>query len=129
MNILDENILKSQRQFLHSWGIRIRQIGVDVGRCGMQDEEIIVLLHQRRRSTFFTRDDDFYHRKLCHPHYCLAYLAVDKAEASIFVRRFLRHPEFNTQVKRMGTVVRISRAGLSVWHLQAEQAASLKWTK
>ncbi len=52
MNILDENVLKDQRQLLHSWRIAIHQIGYDVGRKGMQDDEIIPLLHQLRRPTF-----------------------------------------------------------------------------
>ena len=44
MNVLDENILKNQRQLLRGWRIRVRQIGDDIGRKGLQDEEIIRLL-------------------------------------------------------------------------------------
>lgn len=43
MNILDENIVAEQREALQNWGIKIRQIGIDVGRWGMDDEEIIPL--------------------------------------------------------------------------------------
>ena len=39
MNILDENIIASQRQRLQSWRIPVRQIGVDIARKGLQDEE------------------------------------------------------------------------------------------
>ena len=95
MNILDENILKSQRQTLQSWRISIRQIGYDVGRKGMKDDEIIPFLHSLRRPTFFTRDLGFYDRSLCHAQYCLVCMAVGKYEAATFVRRLLRHPEFN----------------------------------
>ena len=56
MIILDENFPESQRQLLRGWRIPIRQIGYEVGRCGMQDEEIIPFLLQRRRVTFFTLD-------------------------------------------------------------------------
>ncbi len=66
MNILDENILASQRQLLKNWRIRIRQIGYDIGRKGLQDEEIVSFLHPHRRSTFFTRDLGWYERTLCH---------------------------------------------------------------
>ena len=31
MNILDENVLASQRQLLQVWHLRVRQIGVDIG--------------------------------------------------------------------------------------------------
>ena len=78
MNILDENILESQRQLLLSWRIRVRQIDEDIGRKGMKDDEIIPFLHGQRRPTFFTRDLGFYERRLCHPRYCLVCLAVDR---------------------------------------------------
>jgi len=42
----------------------------------------------------------------------LIYLDVEKSESAIFIRRLLKHPEFNTQVKRMGNVIRVSHAGL-----------------
>ena len=58
---------------------------------------IIPFLLQRRHSTFFSRDEGFYDRRLCHARYSLVYLAVDKYEAAIFVRRVLRHPELDSQ--------------------------------
>jgi hypothetical protein len=66
VNILDENIPASQRQLLEKWRIRPRQIGFNIGRRGLQDDEIIVFLQQLRRSTFFTRDEDFYDKQLVH---------------------------------------------------------------
>ncbi len=129
MNILDENIVDSQRQLLRSWHSSIRQIGYDVGKSGMKDKEIIPFLHQLRRPTFFTRDEDFYQRSLCHARYCLVYLAVKKDEVAAFVRRFLRHREFDTETKRMGSVVRVSHAGLSVWLLHAEELIRFDWAQ
>jgi hypothetical protein len=129
VNILDENVLKNQRQILQSWRISIRQIGYDVGRKGMKDDEIIPFLHSLRRPTFFTRDLGFYDRSLCHAQYCLICMAVGKYEAATFVRRLLRRPEFSTQAKRMGAVIRLSRAGLRVWRLHAEQEIALSWGK
>ena len=73
MIILDENFPESQRQLLQGWRLSIRQIGYEVGRSGMQDEEIVPFLLQRRRSTFFTLDSDFYSHKLCHARYCLVW--------------------------------------------------------
>ena len=127
MNILDENIRQDQGGLLQSWGIPTRQIGVDAGRKGMKDDEIIPFLHQLRDTTFFTRDLDFYNRNLCHARYCLVCLAVEKDEVAVFVRRFLRHPEFDTQAKRMSTVIRISRKGLWGWHLHTEKEMQLDW--
>ena len=114
MNILDENIIASQRQQLRSWRIRVRQVGVDLARKGLQDEEIIPLLHHLRRPTFFTRDRGFYRREICHQQYSLVCLEVVPEEVAIFVRRVLRHPRLNTQAKRLGTVVRASHRGLAV---------------
>src|SRR5882672_2345970 len=102
MNILDENIPANQRQLLEKTRLRIYQIGFNLGRRGMQDEEIIPFLLEQRRPTFFTRDDDFYNRRLCHRRYCLVYLAVEKDKVAVFVRQLLRHPEFDTQAKRLG---------------------------
>jgi hypothetical protein len=52
MNILDENIIASQQPGLRSWWVRVRQIGVDIARKRLQDEEILPFLHQLHRPTF-----------------------------------------------------------------------------
>jgi len=54
MNILDENIPAGQRSQLLTWDISIHQVGIDIGRKRMKDEEIIPLLHTLRDTTFFT---------------------------------------------------------------------------
>ena len=129
MNILDENIINSQGLLLKSWRIRFRQIGVDIAQSGIQDENIIPFLRQLRRPTFFTRDAGFYNRHLCHRGYCLVHLAVEKSEAAVFIRRFLRHSEFDTQAKRIGSVIRISRRGLWIWRLRVNQEQILLWDR
>ena len=63
----------------------------------MKDGDIIRLLHEWNRATFFMRDDDFFARRLCHQGYCLVYLDVGDDEVAEFVRRILRHREFNTR--------------------------------
>jgi hypothetical protein len=60
VNLLDENIIDSQRRLLNSWRIPVRQIGYEVGRKGIKDREIIPFLHQLNQPTFFTRDDKNY---------------------------------------------------------------------
>lgn len=127
MNILDENVREDQRQLLLNWRVRLRQIGYDAGWKGMQDEEIISFLLRLRRPTLFTLDRDFHQHGLCHARYSLVYLDVRQSETAIFVRRVLRHPELNTQAKRMGTVIRASHSGVAVWHLHADQEVNLGW--
>ena len=43
------------------------------------------------------------------------------------IRRFLLHPEFNTQAKRMGTVIRISPIGIHLWQRHAEEEIFISW--
>ena len=127
MNVLDENILESQRQLLRAWRIPVRQIGYDVGRKGMADENVIPFLRRLRAPTLFSRDLGLCNRALCHPRYCLACLAVGQYEAAHFIRRLLRHSALDTQTKRMGTVIRVMQTGLSVWYLHAERELRLPW--
>jgi len=54
------NILEDQRQLLYRRRIRVRQIGYDLWRKGVQDDEIPPLLKQLHRPTFFTRDQGFF---------------------------------------------------------------------
>lgn len=129
MNVLDENILESQRQLVRSWRIPVRQIGHELGRKGMQDEEIIPFLLTLRRPTLFTRDLGFYSQSLCHAHYSLVILAVGQYEAAHFVRRTLNHPNFNTQAKRMGSVIRVMHTGLVAWRLLVGQELRHPWPK
>jgi hypothetical protein len=127
--VLDENILDDQRLLLQAFRVGTKQIGVDFGRKGMKDDEIIVLLRQHRSITFFTRDADFYLPEFRHPRYCLVVMSVGQNEAATFVRRFLRQPDFDTQLKRMGRVVRVSHAGLSAWRLRSQAEAGSVWSR
>lgn len=127
MNLLDENIRRDQRDMLADWRIRFREIGNEIGRLGLDDEEILRLLHGLKSVTFFTLDRDFYKRSLCHPGYCLVYLDIEDHEAAAFIRRFLRHPSFDTLEKRTGTVVRITHPRVRVWQLHSEREEELPW--
>lgn len=64
MNILDENVPEGQRRLLLNRGVRTRQIGEDVGRKGIKDDEVLKLLHGLGRPAFITLDGDFYGRRL-----------------------------------------------------------------
>jgi len=127
MNILDENISRIQRQLLADWRIPVRHLGYEIGRKGMKDDEIIPFLLTLRRPTFLTLDWDYFKRNLCHARYCLVFLDVKRDESAIFIRRLLRHKEFDTQAKRMGTVIRVSYSGLRVWRLHAQKEAYFAW--
>jgi hypothetical protein len=128
MNILDENVLEGQRRLLADWRIPFRQIGCEIGRKGMKDDEIIPFLLQIRHATFFTIDHHLYNSRLCHEHYSLVYLDVSQAEAARFVRRLLRHPKFDAHAKRMGAVMRVSHTGISVFRVHGQREIRFPWT-
>ena len=127
MNVLDENIPVIQRGVLRNWHIPVRHFGYDIGRKGMKDDEIIRFLLTLRHPTFFTLDQDYFNRGLCHARYCLVFLDVKRDESAVFIRRLLRHKEFDTQAERMGAVIRVSYAGLLVWQLHAEKETYCAW--
>ncbi|HLH23977.1 MAG TPA: hypothetical protein VK066_15750 [Chloroflexota bacterium] len=124
---MDENIQDDQRRMLRAWGIRTRKIGRDIGRAGMQDDEILPLLHGTRRSTFFTFDARFYDWRLCHPDYCLVRLDVPEADGASFIRRFLRHPLFITWSARKGKVVHIGDAHIRALRLHTQAETMVAW--
>ncbi len=128
MNILDENIIASQRQRLRNGRVPVRQIGVDIAHKGLQDEEILPFLHRQRRATFFTRDRGFFRREVCHRQYGIVCLEVVPEDVAIFVRCVLRHPRLNTQAKRMGAVVRASHGGLRLWRLDSQDEEVIAWS-
>jgi hypothetical protein len=128
MIILDENFPDSQRQLLQGWRVSFKQIAFEIGREGLKDDEIIPLLHQLNKPTFFTLDDDFFKRQLCHAQYCLIYLDVAQYESAAFIRRTLKHPDFNTKAKRMGHVIRVSHKGLTIWKLHAQEKSQFSWS-
>jgi hypothetical protein len=113
MIVLDENIPEDQCQLLRRWRIRFRQVGRSVGRKGMKDQEhILPLLHELNRPTFFTRDLGFFDEDNRHSHYAIVCLAVSQKEVALYVRRFLRHPSFDTNAKRIGAVVYAMQDGM-----------------
>ena len=115
MNLLDENIRDDQRDILRKWRIPFQQIGKEISRSGIEDENLIPFLHQLKRVTLFTQDEDFFKDSFCHHAYGLVHLDVRDVEAAAFIRRFLRHPIFNTQAKRLGIVARVRSGGLQFW--------------
>src|SRR5580692_9488501 len=95
----------------------------------MKDDQIIVLLRRQRNIAFFSRDTGFYLPDLRHQRYRLVVMNVRQNEVAAFVRRFLHHPDFDTQVKRMGNVVRISHAGLAIWRLRWQTEIHTVWSR
>lgn len=101
---------------------------MDIGHKGLKDDEIFVLLRRQRNPTFFTRDADFYLPTLRHRSHCVVVLSVGQYEVATFIRRFLRHADFDTQAKRMGRVVRVSHVGVALWRLRSQREIHTGWS-
>lgn len=127
MLLLDENIVESQVQLLRARRLAPRQIGVEVGRQGMKDDEIIPLLHSLRQPTFCTRDLRFYERDEPHAGYCIVVLSVGQYEVASFVRQILRHPQFDTHDKRMGKLLFLNQTEIKIKALHAEEETVESW--
>ncbi len=127
MNLLDENIRDDQRNLLRKWRIPCRQIGKEISRSGIEDENLIPLLHRLHRATLFTADKHFFKQSLCHPSYGLLYLDVRNVQVAEFIRRFLKHPAFDTQAKRLGIVARVSSGGVQSWRKGRAALETVEW--
>jgi hypothetical protein len=127
VNILDANIVASQREQLAAWGVHVRQIGIELGHRFDSDANIIPILRNQKRATFFTRDRDFWEPKLCDPSYCLVWLDVPAMQAAYCIRRFLRLPQFRTAAKRMGKVIQIRPTGLTILGMDRQKPQNIGW--
>lgn len=127
MNVLDESIVAQQSDQLRQWGIPFRQVGVDLASFGTSDENLIPLLHRLPQPTFFSHDGDFFKASLCHPRYALVFLDVPDNEEAQNVRRFLKHPAFNTQTKRSGLVARVRVRGVHFWRKDQPRMQHIGW--
>jgi len=112
---------------LREWRIHFRVIGAEVSFSGALDENLIPVLHRLPQPTFVTLDRDFHRSHLAHGRYCLAWLDVRNRLAADFIRRFLRHPLFDTQAKRMGVVARVHPDGIEFWQTDRRSLLSAPW--
>jgi len=127
MILIDESVPEHQISLLRNWRLHVRVVGVEIARLGIKDDDLVPVLHELPRPTFFTLDDDFYRRRYCHAGYCVGYVDTAAKFAAEHIRRFLKHPGFDTQAKRMGAVVRIRPAGLNFWRLHDPEEVSAPW--
>ena len=127
MNVLDENIVAQGCRQLQEWGIPYRQIGRHLSTRGTLDENLIPLLQRLPQPTFFTHDEDFFEVSLCHSHYAVVYLDVTDRETAHYIRRFLKHPAFDTQTKRKGIVARVRATGVQFWRKGHSGVQAAEW--
>jgi len=127
MLVLDENLPAGQQQLLRKWRIRFRTVGVDLAASGTDDENLIPVLHHLPQPSFFSLDRDFYRANWAHASYGLVWLDVADDRAAGFIRRFLKHPAFDTQAKRLGIVARVHTDGIAYWQVKPRPPKSVPW--
>jgi hypothetical protein len=52
---------------------------------------------------------------------------IGEFEAAEYIHRFLRLPQFKTQVKRMGSIIRVSSKRIRSWKLSESEEKKLEW--
>jgi hypothetical protein len=43
------------------------------------------------------------------------------------IRRFLRHPQFQTQANRLGKIIRAGQRGITLWRLHSDEEEKVGW--
>lgn len=129
MLLIDENISEIEIWRLREWRITVRVIGEEIAEKSISDENILAILHRLKQPTFFTKDRDFYKPALCHPAYALVYMDVPEHEGQVagYIRRFLRHPEFDATAKRLGKVIHVHVASVKFWKAGTRTTNVVKW--
>ncbi|MDA1272959.1 MAG: hypothetical protein O2960_02750 [Verrucomicrobia bacterium] len=129
MLVIDESISENEVWRLREWRIAVRVIGEDLADKSISDENILSLLHRLKHPTFFTRDRDFWKAELSHPRYALVFMDIPEHEGLVatHIRRFLRHPSFNSNLKRLGKVIHVHQTGIELWHGGAQSKRFHEW--
>jgi hypothetical protein len=127
MMVVDENFPIEIVTQLARLKFRFKQIGSELANAGVKDDFIITVLHSLKNPTFFTLDDDFYKPRLCHSGYCLVFLKTPHPEIVHFLSMFIKHPRFNTKVRRMGKVIQITTTKTRFWTLNAQDCVDVAW--
>ncbi|MBI2946681.1 MAG: hypothetical protein HYY23_03485 [Verrucomicrobia bacterium] len=127
MFLIDENVSELEVLRLRKAGVRVRLIGKDVANIGDLDENLIPVLLRLKQPVLFTQDQDFFQFRWLHADYALVWLDTRPTEVAEHVRRFLRHPHFDSQAKRMGTVMRVRASGIQYWRIGNRNLLRVGW--
>ncbi|MBI4657614.1 MAG: hypothetical protein HY735_01985 [Verrucomicrobia bacterium] len=127
MFLIDENVSELEVLRLRNAGIRVRLIGDEVASIGTFDENLLPVLRRLKRPVFFTQDEDFFQFRWLHADYALVWLDCRPSEVADYARQFLCHPDFDTQAKRMGTIVRVRASGIQYWRTGSRNLFRVGW--
>lgn len=96
----------------------------------VKDEAISSLLQHQRQPTFVTINErDFWLKIEADPRYCVICFALSDSQAKLIpplLKTLLRAPEFRTKAKRMGRVIRITKAEISFYTWESDAIQVLR---
>jgi hypothetical protein len=127
MLILDENVIESQRQILLRARLHFRQIGLELERKGIGDDDIHRLLHRLHQPRLFTRDLRLFRANVRHPRFCVAVLSVSRDAVAACAVRLLHHPMLRENRQRMGALLNVWETGIRLWRYDERQEHHLDW--
>lgn len=125
-NVLDELIRMTVFKLLKQWRIAIDKVGHGFGQSGWSDEQIRRTLIGTGK-TFHTRDEGYYKPAHRHSTYSLVFYDVKDDEMAYYIRRFLRHPLFNTHAKRLGKVIKVTPTHIEFWEVGRNSKVKVEW--
>jgi hypothetical protein len=97
----------------------------------IRDDRVPEILRTLRSPTFITIDHGFWNARLCHPGYCVLYLALRDDQQHLIpalLRALLRRAEFRSRSNRMGKVVRVGPKAVPYWEFERRGLQSIKWS-
>ncbi len=101
-------------------------VGSGFGRRGMKDDELCRELRGSLK-TFHTKDAGFFRPRHVHPSYSIIWYDVPSGALAPYVRRILRHHQFNTHAKRLGKVVRVAPTHIECYTRNVGEKINIAW--
>ncbi|MCI0424195.1 MAG: hypothetical protein L0387_11520 [Acidobacteria bacterium] len=128
MILLDHNIPSDQAEQLRARRLHFRRVGYEVGRPEWDDQqEILPYLHRSKNTTVITRDLGFFHRRFCHPNYCIVVVAGPVLQTALYAHRLLRQESFRTNALRRNKVIRLLPKNIRWWEFGGSHPQSVSW--
>ena len=132
MIVLDENLDEHRVMAPLKQRYKGKVVSIKNLRPGtvIKDEAIPAILCQCHNATFVTTNvSDFWRRASAHPRYCIVCIPLPterQDELPSLLLRLLHHRAFSTVRRRMGNVIRLSRAELLCYQ-GAKSISKLPW--
>jgi len=97
----------------------------------IKDEAIPMLLRKESQPTFVTINErDFWRKVAINEHFCVVCFSLIDSRASeiaLLLKYLLSSPEFDTKIKRMGKVIRVTDNNISYYSANSREIKDQSW--